>query len=264
MSFIERLQHTWNRSSGNRVEFFRELYFSLDARLEKYYTRPAQYKHVPLQTALDELEVISQKSLRPFLEEDGLKEIEGLIQRRARELGHDQSGDTETYARQDFARLYYALCRAYQPEVVLETGVAYGRSSAYILKALAQNGSGVLHSVDRPLPIPDAEARIGILIPDDLKSRWKLHLGTGYTLLPKILPTLGSIGLFIHDSRHTYRNMKYEFKLVYPYLKKPGFILSDDADQNPAFHEFAAKTHPAYWTTVVEGGSRLLGVSYFR
>src|SRR5579862_2322636 len=44
--------------------------------------------------------------------------------------------------------LQYAAIRALQPELVVETGVASGVSSAYILLALERNRKGTLHSVE--------------------------------------------------------------------------------------------------------------------
>jgi len=46
--------------------------------------------------------------------------------------------------------LLYALVRVFQPEVVVETGVGPGGSSAFILNALERNGFGHLYSIDLP------------------------------------------------------------------------------------------------------------------
>ena len=48
----------------------------------------------------------------------------------------------------------YLLVRSLKPETVVETGVCYGASSAYILQALKDNGRGVLYSIDLGNP-PD-------------------------------------------------------------------------------------------------------------
>src|SRR5215472_8825018 len=44
--------------------------------------------------------------------------------------------------------LQYAAVRASTPEVVVETGVANGVSSSYLLLALQKNGRGILHSIE--------------------------------------------------------------------------------------------------------------------
>ena len=43
--------------------------------------------------------------------------------------------------------LQYAVVRAFQPKIIVETGVANGVSSAYILLALQANGRGTLYSI---------------------------------------------------------------------------------------------------------------------
>jgi len=44
----------------------------------------------------------------------------------------------------------YVLCRTTKPAVVVETGVASGTSSSYILRALDRNSQGRLYSIDVP------------------------------------------------------------------------------------------------------------------
>ena len=44
--------------------------------------------------------------------------------------------------------MQYAAIRSLRPEVVVETGVANGVSTAYLLLALDQNGKGILHSIE--------------------------------------------------------------------------------------------------------------------
>jgi predicted O-methyltransferase YrrM len=44
----------------------------------------------------------------------------------------------------------YVLCRASKPGVFVETGVAGGMSSSYILRALDKNAYGKLFSIDVP------------------------------------------------------------------------------------------------------------------
>jgi hypothetical protein len=48
------------------------------------------------------------------------------------------------------AHSIYAVVRILKPRAMVETGVANGKSSALILRALERNGSGRLYSVDLP------------------------------------------------------------------------------------------------------------------
>jgi len=134
----------------------------------------------------------------------------------------------------------YAVIRAAKPDVVVETGVANGVSSSYILLALEQNEKGRLHSIDigdRAL-LPSG-ADTGWIVPGWLRHRWTLHLGNARALLPPLLARLGEIDVFIHDSLHTDEHMTFEFETAYPYLKPGGMLIADDALWNPAFARFA-------------------------
>ena len=149
--------------------------------------------------------------------------------------------------------IYYALIRVMQPDLVVETGVCDGFSTRFMLLAMERNGRGALHSID--LPNQDVELdpggsrqrdvmaigrETGWLVPASLRSRWRLHLGDAKVLLPELLPKLGPIDVFIHDSLHTYEHMMFEYRTVWPHLRNGGILLSDDTDWNQAFPEFAA------------------------
>jgi predicted O-methyltransferase YrrM len=134
----------------------------------------------------------------------------------------------------------YAVVRALQPDTVVETGVASGVSSAYLLLALQRNQKGTLHSVEigDPASVP-AGKEPGWIVPDGLRSRWHLHLGDVAAILPGLLRELGEVDIFIHDTLHTYEQVKFEFGLAHPHVRKGGLLLADDALWNSAFPEFA-------------------------
>jgi predicted O-methyltransferase YrrM len=139
----------------------------------------------------------------------------------------------------------YAVVRAVRPAVAVETGVASGMSSAHILRALAANGSGTLHSVDLPnvqqgSMLPPGRAS-GWIVPHSLRGRWKLHIGDSREILPALLETLDRVDLFLHDSDHSYRNMTFEFEQAYPRLAPGGVMMSDDVHLHTAWDDFCAK-----------------------
>jgi Methyltransferase domain len=138
--------------------------------------------------------------------------------------------------------IQYAAVRALGPDCVVETGVANGVSSSYLLLALRMNGQGCLHSVGLADPafLPTGKEP-GWLVPQWLRAPWRIHLGDARDILPGLLAELGNIGLFIHDSLHTYEHMMWEFESSYPHLTTGGLLLSDDALWNEAFHDFARK-----------------------
>jgi len=185
------------------------------------------------------------------LREDGLAEIDAEVRERVGQLGTALPFPLEYNATPSLANLCYALVRALRPATVLETGVAYGMSSSFIAKALSVNGEGELHSVDRPAVQPGVEDYIGALVPDQLRSRWTLHRGTSRRLLPHLLPELGGVSLFVHDSQHTYRNVTWELRTVTPHLTRPAAVLVDDTAGTRAFEHWVERTRPAF-SAVVE------------
>lgn len=155
------------------------------------------------------------------------------------------------------ADIIYVICRFLRPRRVVETGVGPGVSTAYILKALKDNDFGRLWSVDMPYSqqdlrkfaqdtgrgfpeFPEPESiRSGWLVPQSLKSRWILRVGKTRQVLPEILEELQETDIFLHDSEHTYENMLFEYRCVWPYLPRGGILLSHDIECNNAFQEFA-------------------------
>ena len=144
----------------------------------------------------------------------------------------------------------YVVVRATKPETVVETGVASGISSAYILQALAVNGGGLLHSIDLPnvqdgSKLPAGRAS-GWIVPDALRSRWHLQLGDTRRLLPALLETLGRLDLFFHDSDHSYETMRFELSLAVRHLADGALLMSDDTHLHRAWDEVCARhTMPA-------------------
>jgi predicted O-methyltransferase YrrM len=132
---------------------------------------------------------------------------------------------------------------------VLETGVAYGVSSVFILKALEVNGRGTLHSIDLPPLRSEHERFWGIAVPEPLKARWRLHRGSSARVLPRLLEEASTIDLFVHDSLHTLRNMRREFDTVWPHLRNGAVLMADDVERNRAFSELRRKS-PTLWRVV--------------
>lgn len=140
--------------------------------------------------------------------------------------------------------LQYALVRAAKPKVILETGVASGVSTAYLLLALKNNGQGTLNSIELgdTAYLPPGRAP-GWIVPEWLRDRWTMHIGDSRALLTPLAKQLAPLDFYIHDSLHTYDHMKFEFEQAIPFLKSGGILIADDALWNPAFPEFAAKIH---------------------
>lgn len=135
-------------------------------------------------------------------------------------------------------RAIWCLTRHLMPQQVVETGVAHGFTSRFILEALARNGVGRLSSIDRPPLDPETRARVGIAVPSELRSRWELLAGSSRQCLPDLLGRLGTIDLFVHDSLHTERNVRFELDRAWGALRPGGAMVIDDIDSNGGFDSF--------------------------
>lgn len=145
-----------------------------------------------------------------------------------------------------FGKWIWCTVRVLKPEIMIETGVAHGSSSWIILNAMHKNSKGRLISIDLPNKdtnkaynfneIPDT----GWLVPEILKSRWDLHLGSATELLPELLKKY-SPDIFFHDSDHSFKHMYFEFTTVIKSMKKGSIILSDDVHKNEAFEKFCSE-----------------------
>lgn len=157
------------------------------------------------------------------------------------------------------SQILYFLVRKLKPKVVVETGVAAGESTGYILQALKDNGFGKLYSIDLPfqwyiygnhklhLDSLPAGKMPGFLVPANLKTNWKLILGNTHDKLPDLLKKLGEINIFIHDSEHSDKTMTFEYETCWPYIKRSGLLVSDDIGYTKAFKKFTNKIKASFF-----------------
>jgi cephalosporin hydroxylase len=145
-----------------------------------------------------------------------------------------------------FVRAIWSLVRQIRPNIVVETGVAHGMTSRFILEALDRNAAGNLWSIDLPPVNPESREEVGIAVDGAaLRNRWSYIRGTSRRKLPALLSQLRRVDLFIHDSMHSARNVTFEMDLAWKYLSPGGVMVVDDIDINPSFKAFADR-HPEY------------------
>jgi predicted O-methyltransferase YrrM len=191
------------------------------------------------------------------LEEPALREVEEKTRRLLKNIRGGDPFNPRWAADSVLARCCYLMCRLLEPDMVVETGVAYGVSSAFVLRALEENGRGVLHSVDLPPLRHEYEGFWGIAVDGALRSRWRLHRGASGRVLPRLLEEVETVDLFVHDSLHTYRNMRREFKVVWPRLRAGGVLVADDVERSRAFCELR-ENKPVLWRVVRDRQERAL------
>jgi len=138
-------------------------------------------------------------------------------------------------------RFLYSLCLSYKPQIIVETGVANGFSSSYVLLALQNLEKGKLISLDDLIMPWQTKEKIGYAIPKLLRERHTILVGNALKNLKNIPTEYGQIDVFIHDSDHSYKHMTSEFNIIWQNIKKGGFLISDDVGFNDAFIDFAEK-----------------------
>jgi len=135
-------------------------------------------------------------------------------------------------------RSIWCLTRHLQPGNVVETGVAHGVTSRFILEALDRNGSGHLWSIDHPPLAPEWHEQIGMAVDGRFPDRWSYISGSSRRRLPELLAQLHEIDLFVHDSLHSEHNVRFEVDRAWAALRPGGAVVIDDIDANRGFWSF--------------------------
>lgn len=133
----------------------------------------------------------------------------------------------------------YGLARWHRPNVVVESGGYLGMSSAFILKALADEGltNAKIYSIEWNKDCPH-----GSMIPEELRSQFVPLSGNVEDFVKRNeLPS--PIDMFLHDSSHRHKHMLWEFREFWKRLGEGGLLVSHDVHFNAAFPEFVAKTY---------------------
>mgnify|MGYP001626460673 CR=1 FL=1 len=108
----------------------------------------------------------------------------------------------------------YLIVKKYKPKLMVETGVANGVSTYFILKAMHENKMGKLISIDYPNYNPKGYINEdgkpdAVFIPQGKEPGW-------------LIPT----------------KLKCELEWAYTHVKKGGLIMADDTNTNNAWKDF--------------------------
>jgi hypothetical protein len=135
-------------------------------------------------------------------------------------------------------RAIWCLARHLRPKNVVETGVAHGVTSRFILEALERSGDGRLWSIDLPPLERVWREQVGAAVGNRYSNRWSYIRGSSRRRLPELLSRLGQIDLFVHDSLHSERNVRFELDRAWAVLRPGGALVVDDVDANNGFRSF--------------------------
>jgi len=128
---------------------------------------------------------------------------------------------------------WYATVRALRPQLVVETGVHDGLGSALLLRALDRNGAGRLLGFD-------TDPSSGWLVPEWLRDRYELVIGDSRETLDRTLAGC-RVGLFVHDSLHTYEHERFEFETAVAHADDGIALVSDNAHASSALANFSSE-----------------------
>lgn len=128
---------------------------------------------------------------------------------------------------------WYAIVRCLKPLVVVETGVHDGLGSALLLRALERNAA---EGVEGRLMAFDIDPLSGWLVDDALRGRFELVIGDVRKTLPAALEGAG-VGVFIHDSLHTYEHERFEFDVALEHAASGLVLISDNAHESSALED---------------------------
>ena len=152
--------------------------------------------------------------------------------------------------------IFYA-CEFTKAQNVVETGVAYGWSSLVALLSLEKRNS-TLYSSDMPYLSQDGDRYVGCIVPENLKSYWKLFRHADKESLPKIFGEVDSVDVVHYDSDKSYEGRMWAYAELYKHLRKGGVFISDDIGDNAAFQDFCEKNRIE--PTVVDFEGKYVGV----
>ena len=153
--------------------------------------------------------------------------------------------------------LIYHACEFTQAKNTVETGVAYGWSSLAALLSL-QKRNGTLYSSDMPYLGQDGDQYVGYIVPEHLKSNWKLFRHADKESLPKIFVKSPMMDVVHYDSDKSYEGRTWAYKELYKHLRKEGVFISDDIGDNSAYQDFCSEFNID--STIVAFEGKFVGV----
>jgi predicted O-methyltransferase YrrM len=229
----------------NPREFYERVASGISSRWQTASTTPPSYRVTLPERGYSLLGEVLGANISAILRDAELHKLAAMVEVRAHHTVAHGPFSAFHNGGSLLARVCYAITRAVRPAFVVETGVCYGVTSAHFLCALQRNRQGNLHSIDLPPLGKNGDAFVGSLVPREFLDLWTLHRGSTRRLLAPLVATLGQVDVFLHDSQHTFENMRAEFLTVWPALRPGGVLIADDVEGNSAFQQLARRKDTA-------------------
>jgi predicted O-methyltransferase YrrM len=206
-----------------------------------------QNHKIELGDLYDQLNI--QKSSKPVFEKEFIDEKQEII-----------FSSNSDFGGMGHAQLLYDISQSLDAKICIETGVAYGWSSEAILRHLSIN-NGYLYSIDMPMIGQADYELIGFVVSEKNQPHWKLFREpdrNGLLKAIKLANTRGGVDLVHYDSDKSYYGRSWSQPIIYKSLRKGGYFISDDIEDNLAFKEFVEENNYKFF--VVEFQNKYVGI----
>ena len=190
-------------------------------------------------------------------------QIKDIIEERKNDSSDVNTNEIKRSRMGGFANVpfLYSIVKDLNKKSCLECGVSMGASSYAILKALADKDEGLLISNDLPyLWIPNSIQKIGTLVSENLKPRWKLFIGDDKDNLPIILKDIKEIDFAHYDSNKSYEAREFFCNSIMSYLSNNATIIFDDIVDNDHFFNFTKTLDSSWKSFVLDDGNKYIGL----
>ncbi len=217
-------------------------------------------QHIDISTRWCEENISTVKEclLKIGVKEENVYLEEAFSQDYKEKISRIIDGSASDFGGPGHTNLIYTICEKLEIKKVIETGVAYGWSSASILKSISKR-DGRLISIDMPMLKQTDYELIGIAVKDDLKKNWELRREPDRHALPKAISIMkNNIELVHYDSDKSYYGRKWSQELIWKNLKVGGIFISDDIEDNTAFMEFVNKYNLDF--SILEFEKKFVGI----
>ena len=109
----------------------------------------------------------------------------------------------------------YTFIKEHNIKRVVETGIAWGFTSHYILAALPENGLLISLELNETI-------YTGIVVPKEWQTPWIKYFGPSTENLKEVFIEHPDIDLFFHDSCHNFDTQMFEYKTALAFVKYLG------------------------------------------
>ena len=206
----------------------------------------------------DNISTINECLLSIGINEENLTLEEAFIPDYKREISKIIDNSASDFGGPGHTDLIYTICEKLKIRNAIETGVAYGWSSAAILKSISKR-DGRLTSIDMPMLKQTDYDLIGVAIEKDDRKNWELRREPDRHALPIAISRMkNGIELIHYDSDKSYYGRKWSQELIWKNLKKGGIFISDDIEDNTAFMEFVTENNLKF--SILEFEKKFVGV----